>query len=70
MKKSQIIRRRGTTIAAAAFSMAMVAPLVHPIVSPAAAPAAIAQEAAPGQERSVDTRGTSEATAILSLIHI
>ena len=57
-------RRRGTTIAAAALSVAMVAPFVHPVVSPASSPAAIAQEAAAGQDRSVDTRGTSEATAI------
>ncbi|WP_210398338.1 YPDG domain-containing protein, partial [Corynebacterium sp. HMSC074C01] len=57
-------RRRGTTIAAAALSVAMVAPFVHPVVSPNAAPAAIAQDATPDQKPSVDTRGTSEATAI------
>lgn len=43
-------RRRGTTIAAAALSVAMVAPFVHPVVSPASSPAAIAQEAAAGQD--------------------
>ncbi|WP_268865443.1 Rib/alpha-like domain-containing protein, partial [Corynebacterium hiratae] len=57
-------RRRGTTIAAAALSVAMVAPFVHPVVSPNAAPAAIAQDSTPDQKPSVDTRGTSEATAI------
>uniref|UniRef100_UPI0025E7E69D Rib/alpha-like domain-containing protein n=1 Tax=uncultured Corynebacterium sp. TaxID=159447 RepID=UPI0025E7E69D len=57
-------RRRGTTIAAAALSVAMVAPFVHPVVSPNAAPAAIAQDTTPDQKPSVDTRGTSEATAI------
>ncbi|WP_175974000.1 Rib/alpha-like domain-containing protein [Corynebacterium sp. Marseille-Q2823] len=57
-------RRRGTTIAAVALSVAMVAPFVHPVVSPNAAPAAIAQDSTPDQKPSVDTRGTSEATAI------
>ena len=37
-------RRRGTTIAAAALSVAMVAPFVHPIASPQAAAVAQAQE--------------------------
>lgn len=57
-------RRRGTTIAAAALSVAMVAPFVHPVVNPDNAAAAIAQDAAPAQDRAVDTQGTSEATAI------
>ncbi|TRX58548.1 YPDG domain-containing protein, partial [Corynebacterium hiratae] len=39
-------RRRGTTIAAAALSVAMVGPFVQPAVVPAAAPAAFAQEGA------------------------
>ncbi|WP_198531404.1 YPDG domain-containing protein, partial [Corynebacterium sp. HMSC074A09] len=37
-------RRRGTTIAAAALSVAMVGPFVQPVVNPTAAPAAFAQE--------------------------
>ncbi|MHA7726941.1 Rib/alpha-like domain-containing protein, partial [Corynebacterium hesseae] len=57
-------RRRGTTIAAAALSVAMVAPFVHPVVSPDSAVAAFAQDAAPARDRAVDTQGTSEATAI------
>ncbi|MFW9169713.1 YPDG domain-containing protein [Corynebacterium striatum] len=61
---SGVTRRRGTSIAAAALSVALVAPFVHPVVNPAATPAAVAQDAAPAQDRSVDPRGTSEATAI------
>ncbi|MFW9192544.1 hypothetical protein, partial [Corynebacterium striatum] len=59
-----VTRRRGTTIAAAALSVTLVAPFVHPVVNPAATPVAVAQDAAPAQDRSVDSRGTSEATAI------
>ena len=36
-------RRRGTTIAAAALSVALVAPFVHPVVAPQSAAAAQAQ---------------------------
>ncbi|WP_210399722.1 YPDG domain-containing protein, partial [Corynebacterium sp. HMSC072D12] len=39
-------RRRGTTIAAAALSVAMVGPFVQPVFAPAAAPAAFAQDGA------------------------
>ena len=59
-----LTRRRGTTIAAAALSVALVAPFVHPVVNPASSPVAAAQDAASAQDRSVDSRGTSEATAI------
>ena len=34
MRKMNIARRRGTTIAAAALSMALVAPVVQPVVNP------------------------------------
>ncbi|MFW9222244.1 hypothetical protein [Corynebacterium striatum] len=54
---SGVTRRRGTSIAAAALSVALVAPFVHPVVNPAATPAAVAQDAAPAQDRSVDPRG-------------
>ncbi|MGV0426198.1 hypothetical protein ACUY3N_11750, partial [Corynebacterium tuberculostearicum] len=40
-----VTRRRGTTIAAAALSVALVAPFVHPIASPQSAAVANAQEA-------------------------
>ena len=46
MRKTNIARRRGTTIAAAALSLALVAPVVQPVVNPAAAPEAFAQDAA------------------------
>ena len=59
-----VTRRRGTTIAAAALSVALVTPFVHPVVNPGASPVAAAQDAAPAQDRAVDTQGTSEATAI------
>lgn len=59
-----VTRRRGTTIAAAALSVALVAPFVHPVVNPASSPVAAAQDAASAQDRSVDSRGTSEATAV------
>ncbi|MEO5309265.1 Rib/alpha-like domain-containing protein, partial [Corynebacterium sp. c3Ub_189] len=59
-----VTRRRGTTIAAAALSVALVAPFVHPVVNPASSPVAAAQDAASAQDRSVDSQGTSEATAI------
>ena len=67
MKKKSIngvTRRRGTTIAAAALSVALVTPFVHPVVNPGASPVAAAQDAASAQDRSVDSKGTSEATAI------
>ena len=38
-----VVRRRGTTIAAAALSMALVAPFVHPVVAPQSAAEAQAQ---------------------------
>ncbi|AKV59631.1 hypothetical protein AK829_11420 [Corynebacterium riegelii] len=44
-----IARRRGTSVAAAALSLALVVPFAQPVVSPAAAPAAVAQEAQPTQ---------------------
>ena len=59
-----VTRRRGTTIAAAALSVALVTPFVHPVVNPGASPVAAAQDAASAQDRSVDSKGTSEATAI------
>ena len=37
-----VTRRRGTTIAAAALSVALVAPFVHPVVNPASSPVAAA----------------------------
>ena len=37
-----VTRRRGTTIAAAALSVALVAPFVHPIASPQSAAVAVA----------------------------
>ncbi|MBE7339249.1 Rib/alpha-like domain-containing protein [Corynebacterium aurimucosum] len=48
-----VVRRRGTTIAAAALSVALVAPFVHPVVSPQSAAEAQAQ-----------TSGTVAATPI------
>ena len=59
-----LTRRRGTTVAAAALSVALVTPFVHPVVNPGGSPVAAAQDAASAQDRSVDSRGTSEATAI------
>ena len=59
-----VTRRRGTTIAAAALSVALVTPFVHPVVNPGASPVAAAQDAASAQDSSVDSKGTSEATAI------
>ena len=43
-------RRRGTTIAAAALSVALVAPFVHPIASPVAYAQAAADDAAPAAD--------------------
>ena len=45
MKKRNIARRRGTSVAAAALSVALVAPLAQPIAAPNAASAALAAEA-------------------------
>ena len=45
MKKNYIVRRRGTSVAAAALSFALVAPFAQPVVNPTAAPAAFAQVA-------------------------
>ena len=59
-----VTRRRGTTVAAAALSVALVTPFVHPVVNPGASPVAAAQDVASVQDRSVNSRGTSEATAI------
>ena len=42
MRKTNIARRRGTTIAAAALSLALVAPSVQPVANPSAVPAAFA----------------------------
>ena len=44
MKKSHIARRRGTSVAAAALSFALVAPFAQPIAAPNSAPAAFAAE--------------------------
>lgn len=44
MNIKNITRRRGTSIAAAALSLALVAPTVQPVVNPAAVPAAFAQQ--------------------------
>ena len=49
MQGMNIARRRGTSVAAAALSLALVVPFAQPVVSPAAAPAAVAQEAQPTQ---------------------
>ena len=43
MNFKNITRRRGTSIAAAALSLALVAPAVQPVVNPSAVPAAFAQ---------------------------
>ena len=51
--KRTAVRRRGTTIAAAALSVALVAPFVHPVVAPQSAAEAQAQ-----------TSGTVAATPI------
>lgn len=45
MRKTNIARRRGTTIAAAALSLALVAPVGQPVVNPVAVPSAFAQVA-------------------------
>ncbi|GAA3523121.1 YPDG domain-containing protein [Corynebacterium pilbarense] len=45
MEKRNIVRRRGTSVAAAALSIALVAPLAQPIAVPGAAAAAFAAEA-------------------------
>lgn len=42
--KRTAVRRRGTTIAAAALSVALVAPFVHPVVAPQTAAVASAAE--------------------------
>ena len=44
--KRTAVRRRGTTVAAAALSVALVAPFVHPVVAPQNA---FTASAAPGQ---------------------
>ena len=49
MQGMNIARRRGTSVAAAALSLALIVPFAQPVVSPAAAPAAVAQEAQPTQ---------------------
>ncbi|MGV0394124.1 YPDG domain-containing protein [Corynebacterium riegelii] len=49
MQGMNIARRRGTSVAAAALSLALVVPFAQPVVSPAAAPAAVAQEAQEAQ---------------------
>ena len=46
MNFENITRRRGTSIAAAALSLALVAPAVQPVVNPSAVPAAFAQDTA------------------------
>ena len=43
MKKNYIVRRRGTSVAAAALSLALVAPAVQTVAAPQAGPAAYAQ---------------------------
>lgn len=54
MQGKNIARRRGTTIAAAALSVALVAPAVHPVANaeetPAASPAAAADPADTGTD--------------------
>ena len=42
MKKNQNIRRRGTSVAAAALSFALVAPFAQPVVAPQSAAMAFA----------------------------
>ncbi len=54
--------RRGTSIAAAALSLALVSPMVQPVAF--AADAVESAAAAAGQDRAPDTAGTSEDTAI------
>ncbi|WP_296146471.1 YPDG domain-containing protein, partial [uncultured Corynebacterium sp.] len=46
MNFENITRRRGTSIAAAALSLALVAPAVQPVVNPSGVPAAFAQDTA------------------------
>ena len=54
MNFKNITRRRGTTIAAAALSLALVAPAVQPVANPAAVPAAFAkEETAPAGENQI-----------------
>ena len=43
MKKNYIVRRRGTSVAAAALSLALVAPAVQTVAAPQVGPAAYAQ---------------------------
>ena len=56
MRKVNFVRRRGTSIAAAPLSMALVAPVVQPVVNPAAAPAAFAST--PDQKAETNPNGT------------
>ena len=56
-------RRRGTTIAAAALSVAMVAPFIHPIAAPQYAAVAQAQDVT-GVGASIDTDGAINVDAI------
>ena len=44
MNIKNIARRRGTSIAAAALSVALIAPFAQPVVNPSAVPAAVAQQ--------------------------
>ncbi|MDK7181366.1 YPDG domain-containing protein, partial [Corynebacterium riegelii] len=50
MQGKNIARRRGTSVAAAALSLALIAPFAQPVANPAAAPAAVAQENAPAAD--------------------
>lgn len=56
MRKMNIARRRGTTIAAAALSMALVAPIIQPVANPAGVPMAFAST--PDQKAETNPHGT------------
>ena len=60
-------RRRGTTIAAAALSIAMVGPFVQPVVTPAAVPAAVAQDTAENQIIDADMIDSGRVTKAANL---
>ena len=60
-------RRRGTTIAAAALSIAMVGPFVQPVVTPAAVPAAVAQDTDPNQIIEADAIAIGRVTKAANL---
>ena len=62
MKKSHIARRRGTSVAAAALSFALVAPFAQPVAAPHTAAAAFAAEAGEFVDENADTLGDANST--------